>query len=103
MEDRWTNGPLSIKTVARLDLPEAINWLHLVGGRWLLVASSDNRISRLSCFDASLAFSGSPKPVAESWFEAPIHKAGVEVQGNRIVIAAGVGHPYVSLHFPAQL
>jgi hypothetical protein len=93
LADGWKDGRLSIKRVTRLDRPQAAMWLKPVTERWLLVASSDNYISRLSCFDASLAFSSSPEPLAECYFEGLIKTACAEVQDDHIIVSIGAGHP----------
>jgi hypothetical protein len=93
MSDGWTNGRLSIRQVTRMDLSQAVTWLKLAAGQWLLVASSDSYTSRLCCFDVSLALSRSTNPLAECFFEGPIKTACVEIQDDHIIVSIGVGHP----------
>lgn len=82
---KWSTG-------AYIDLSQPVHWLRLVGGRWLLVASSDHSVSNLTCWDISLVTTrGLAEPTAECFLPGPIKTGQVEIQSEAIVIALAVG------------
>lgn len=89
----WSGETLSPKRTVRLDLPRMVDWLKLVSGRWLFVASSDNYSSEFSCWDVSsvLTVGGSPEPLAQCFLPGRVNSGFVEVQQDGVVIALGVG------------
>ncbi|KAJ7221823.1 hypothetical protein B0H12DRAFT_302740 [Mycena haematopus] len=70
LDVQWETGLLSSTRNWRLDLPQTITWLRLVAGTWLFVASSDNHVSKINCWDLTLVFRGRKEPVAEPIFPA---------------------------------
>lgn len=88
--DSWSGGAVTPKRVMHLDLPQSVDWLKLVNGRWLIVASSDNYVSKLSCWDMSLVSTGSVKPSAECFLPGRVNTVKLEVQSNGVVIALGI-------------
>lgn len=93
MEYTWSHGQLGLKHITRLDLPQEVKWLRLLGGRWLLVASADDYVSRLCCFDISL-FSESTKAIAECFFAGAVKTGCAELQSDGlVVIALGIAFP----------
>lgn len=83
-----------------MKLSQPVHWLRLVAGRWLMVASWDHSISKLSCWDISLVTRGLLEPVAECFLSGPVKTGQVEIQpGTGIVIGLSVGPSrYVSSH-----
>ncbi|KIM83834.1 hypothetical protein PILCRDRAFT_87817 [Piloderma croceum F 1598] len=71
-------GVLFRKAVKHLDVAQTVTWLHLVNGRWLFVASSDNYTK---CF-----------------LPGPEKMGQIEVQPEGLVIALGVGLTHSAIH-----
>ncbi|KAJ6578650.1 hypothetical protein DFH09DRAFT_1310634 [Mycena vulgaris] len=88
---RWRSQDLCPVKVWRLYLPQSITWLRLISGSWLFVASSDNHVSKISCWDLSLLFQGYPEPIAEAYLPGQVRTAQLEVQDSGIVLAFGLG------------
>ena len=84
-------GTLAIHKTASLGLPKSVTWLRIVGGRWLLVAASNQEISTFSCWTLTDVFEGKPKPLAERYLPGPVHDGEVEVQMEGVVIAISIG------------
>ncbi|KAJ7746321.1 hypothetical protein B0H16DRAFT_961522 [Mycena metata] len=98
LADKWEAGNLSPIEISRLRLAQSITWLRLVNGNWLFVASSDNNVSRISCWDLSLVFQGSVEPVAEAYLPGRVKTAKLEVQSSGVVLALGLGPESSSIH-----
>nr|GAT43029.1 predicted protein [Mycena chlorophos] len=81
-----------------LYLPQSITWLRLVHSRWLFVASSDDKASKLSCWDLFEVFAGNTLPVAEGFLPGRVKTGKLEVQGHEVVIALGLGPETRSTH-----
>ncbi|KAJ7038942.1 hypothetical protein C8F04DRAFT_1321592 [Mycena alexandri] len=102
LADAWhgLGKPMPPVTFWRLDtkphLP--ISWLRLVAGTWLFVASSDDEVSKISCWDLSLLFQGYAEPIAEAYLPGPVETARLEVQEAGVVFALGIGLPSPSVH-----
>ncbi|KAJ7703914.1 hypothetical protein B0H17DRAFT_39004 [Mycena rosella] len=88
---KWRAKDLCPVNVWRLHLQQSITWLRLVSGNWLFVASSDNHISKISCWDLSLLFQGYVEPIAEAYLPGQVKTAQVEVQAAGVVLALGLG------------
>ncbi|KAJ7703921.1 hypothetical protein B0H17DRAFT_1193853 [Mycena rosella] len=84
---RWNANDLSPVNVWRLHLCQSITWLRFVSGRWLFVASSDNDVSKISCWDLSVIFRGGTEPIAEAYLPGPVKTARLEVQASGVVLA----------------
>lgn len=84
---------LSPKQVVHLDMALSVTWLRLVHGRWLFTASSDNYLSKFTCFDISRVYQGSSEAIAECFLPGPVNSGYVEVQPRGVVIALGLGFP----------
>ncbi|KAJ6578630.1 hypothetical protein DFH09DRAFT_1448695 [Mycena vulgaris] len=87
---RWRSQELCPVKVWRLYLLQSITWLRLVSGSWLFVASSDNHVSKISCWDLSLFFQGYPEPIAKAYLPEQVRTARLEVQDSGIVLAFGL-------------
>lgn len=89
----WSQSEITPKHTLPLHLPRSVDWLKLVNGKWLFVASSDRFVSKLSCWDLSisLATHGISKPLAECFLPDRVNSGRVEVQNLGVVIALGVG------------
>lgn len=75
-----------------LNLSQPVHWLRLVAGRWLLVASSDHSVSKLTCWDISLVVTrGLAEPTTECFLPGQVKTGQVEIQSGAIVIALAVG------------
>ncbi|KAF8177079.1 hypothetical protein K438DRAFT_1939150 [Mycena galopus ATCC 62051] len=83
-------GLLSPVSNWRLDLPQSITWLRLVAGSWLFVASSDNHVSKISCWNLLSVFGGCKEPLAEAYLPGQVKTAKLEVQDSGIVLALGL-------------
>lgn len=94
LEHDWNGGQVALKHTVRLDLPQEVKWLRLLCGRWLLVAASDDYLSRLCCFDIC-RFSESTKPIAECFFAGAVKTGHAELQSDGLIIALGVDFPLV--------
>ena len=88
----WTpHSQITPKNIISLHLPQSVNWLKLVNGRWLFVASSDRFVSKLSCWDLSMAKRDVTNPLAECYLPDIVNSGKAEVQDQGVVIALGVG------------
>ncbi|KAF7307561.1 F-box domain-containing protein [Mycena indigotica] len=74
-----------------INLPQSITWLHLAQGRWLFVASSDDKVSKLSCWDIFRIFKGNTEPIAQGYLPDVVKTGKAEVQDREIVLALGLG------------
>ncbi|KAJ7038935.1 hypothetical protein C8F04DRAFT_331720 [Mycena alexandri] len=95
---RWRNNDLFPVQVWRLNLCQSITWLRLVAGSWLFVASSDNYVSKITCWDMSLLFQNHMEPIAEAYLPGQVKTAQLEVQDSGLVIALGLGPSSPSVH-----
>ncbi|KAJ7161072.1 hypothetical protein C8R46DRAFT_1194422 [Mycena filopes] len=95
---RWRKNDLLPVNAWQMGLPQSITWLRLVIGRWLFVASSDNHVSKIACWDLSLLFQGNLEPVAEAYLPGQVKTAQLEVQDTGIVLALGLGPSSPSVH-----
>ncbi|KAJ7116524.1 hypothetical protein C8R44DRAFT_879890 [Mycena epipterygia] len=95
---KWEIKDLRPVNVWRLNLPHSIDWLRLVFGSWLFVASSDDDTSKISCWDLSLLFQGYREPIAEAYLPGKVETAHIEVQASGIVIAMGLGPESLTVH-----
>ncbi|KAJ7038950.1 hypothetical protein C8F04DRAFT_1392752 [Mycena alexandri] len=95
---RWRNNDLFPVQVWRLNLCQSITWLRLVAGSWLFVASSDNYVSKITCWDMTLLFQNHMEPIAEAYLPGQVKTAQLEVQDSGIVIALGLGPSSPSVH-----
>lgn len=58
-----------------------MTWVHLVGAKWLLVASSDCSLSSLALLSVPDVLRGeAPLPVAEAYLDAAVRNGELEVQ-----------------------
>ncbi|KAF7307567.1 F-box domain-containing protein [Mycena indigotica] len=75
---KWTppENPSPFRTWS-INLPQSITWLHLAQGRWLFVASSDDRETRNPL----------PRAIYQMWSRP----GKAEVQDREIVLALGLG------------
>ncbi|KAK7017341.1 hypothetical protein R3P38DRAFT_3201791 [Favolaschia claudopus] len=77
LDAKWKARDLSPVRDFQLRLPQSITWLRLVAGTWLFVASSDNYISKLTCWDVHSVFrvttNLSPRHTFRRSALAPIH------------------------------
>ncbi|KAJ7092389.1 hypothetical protein B0H15DRAFT_799543 [Mycena belliarum] len=95
---KWRAKDLCPVNVWRLYLCHSINWMRLVSGSWLFVASSDNHVSKISCWDLSLVFQGYTEPLAEAFLPGQVRTARLEVQASGIIIALGLDLDSPSVH-----
>jgi hypothetical protein len=86
---RWCATNLCPVNVWRLYLCQSITWMQLVSGNWLFVASSDDEVSKISCWDLSLVFQGYTEPIAEAYLPGQVRTAHLEVQASGVVLALG--------------
>lgn len=71
-----------------LNQPRSVTWLHIVRGKWLLVATSGHEISSISAFScAEILRSATPKPFAKAFLPAPVSGGAVEFDGDIMLIA----------------
>ncbi|KAF7307572.1 F-box domain-containing protein [Mycena indigotica] len=90
--EKWAlTGTPSPSRIWPIYLPQSITWLHLTQGRWLFVASSDDKVSKLSCWDIFRIFSGNTEPIAEGYLPDKVKTGKVEVQDCDIILALGLG------------
>jgi hypothetical protein len=68
---RWRGNDLQPVKMRRIDIQYPITWLRLVSGGLLFVASSDNNVSKISCWDLSSIFKGFTEPIAEAYLHCP--------------------------------
>ncbi|KAJ7746319.1 hypothetical protein B0H16DRAFT_961435 [Mycena metata] len=98
LADKWAAGNLSPVKTWRLRLAQSITWLRLVNGNWLFVASSNNNVSKISCWDLSLVFQGYIEPLAEAYLPGQVKTAKLEVQTCGVVLSLGLGPESSSIH-----
>lgn len=91
LAQKWRKNDICPVNVWRLDLCQSITWLRLVSGSWLFVASSDNDVSKISCWDLSLIFQGYTDPIAEAYLPGQVKTAQLEIQETGVVLALGLG------------
>ncbi|KAJ6492777.1 hypothetical protein C8R47DRAFT_1119741 [Mycena vitilis] len=91
LDRKWTRNDLHPADIWRHNLCQSITWLRLVNGSWLFVASSDNYVSKISCWDLSLVFQGSTEPIVEAYLPGKVKTAQVQVQDIGVVLALGLG------------
>ncbi|KAF7319512.1 hypothetical protein HMN09_00290300 [Mycena chlorophos] len=89
---KWTSMSSAPATLVRLDLSLSVTWVQLVAGTWLLVASSNDRESQLSCYD--LATPGT----THAYLPGCVRTAKAEIQDDGIVLALGLTHEAHALH-----
>jgi hypothetical protein len=75
----------------RIDIQYPITWLRLVSGGLLFVASSDNNVSKISCWDLFSIFKGFTEPIAEAYLPGKVQSARLEVQEWGVALALGLG------------
>ncbi|KAF7319514.1 hypothetical protein HMN09_00290600 [Mycena chlorophos] len=76
-------------TLVRLDLSLSVTWVQLVAGTWLFVASSNDRESKLSCYDLAV------KPTqgtTHAYLPGRVRTAKAEIQEDGVVLALGLAH-----------
>ncbi|KAJ7447308.1 hypothetical protein B0H11DRAFT_2248371 [Mycena galericulata] len=95
---KWKEHDLCPVNVWRRNLCESITWLRLVDGSWLFVASSDNEVSKISCWDLSLLFQGYAEPVDVSYLPGQVKTAQLEVQETGVILALGLGPNSPAVH-----
>jgi hypothetical protein len=91
LKRKWMTNDISPVNVWRLKLPQSITWLRLVAGSWIFVASSDNEVSKISCWDLSSVFQGNTEPIAEAYLPGQVKTGQLEVQNGGIILALGLG------------
>ncbi|KAF7307573.1 F-box domain-containing protein [Mycena indigotica] len=84
-----------------INLPQSITWLHVTQGRWLFVASSDENVSKLGCWDIFRIFEGNVEPIAQGYLPDVVKTGKTEVQGRDIVLGLGLGSQSNSTHIIA--
>ncbi|KAF7302812.1 F-box domain-containing protein [Mycena kentingensis (nom. inval.)] len=84
---KWAAGSLDAARKYPLFLPQSITWLRLVQGRWLFVASSDDRVSKISCWDMARILGGSDEPIAEAYLPGKVETAQLEFKDGAVVIS----------------
>ncbi|KAJ7748074.1 hypothetical protein B0H16DRAFT_911000 [Mycena metata] len=95
---RWRSNNLFPVQVWRLNLCQPITWLRLVAGSLLFVASSDNHVSKITCWDMSSVFQNYMEPIAEAYLPGQVKTAQLEIQDSGIVVALGLGSSSPSVH-----
>jgi hypothetical protein len=88
---RWRGNDLQPVNMRRIDTQYPITWLRLVSGGLLFVASSDNNVSKISCWDLSSIFKGFMEPIADAYLPGKVQSARLEVQEGGVVLALGLG------------
>ncbi|KAF7335416.1 F-box domain-containing protein [Mycena venus] len=98
LDFKCETGTLSPVRDWRLYLPQSITWLRLVAGTWLFVASSDNHISKISCWDLTSVFQGHREPLTEAYLPGQVKTGKLEVQDSGVVLALGLGAESLAVH-----
>ncbi|KAK7055941.1 hypothetical protein R3P38DRAFT_2498831 [Favolaschia claudopus] len=98
LEMRWKARDFSPVRDYQLRLPQSITWLRLVAGTWLFVASSDNYVSKLTCWDVHSIIRGHPEPLAEAYLPGQVKTGQLEIQNSGIVLALGLGPESQAVH-----
>ncbi|KAK7017344.1 hypothetical protein R3P38DRAFT_2716808 [Favolaschia claudopus] len=98
LDAKWKARDLSPVRDYQLRLPQSITWLRLVAGTWLFVASSDNYISKLTCWDVHSIIRGHHEPLAEAYLPGQVKTGQLEVQDSGIVLALGLGPESQTVH-----
>ncbi|KAK7017342.1 hypothetical protein R3P38DRAFT_2986696 [Favolaschia claudopus] len=98
LDAKWDARRLSSVRDHQLRLPQCITWLRLVAGTWLFVASSDNDISKISCWDVPSILRGNRQPLAEAYLPGQVKTGELEVQASGIVLALGLGPESPAVH-----
>ncbi|KAJ7704421.1 hypothetical protein B0H17DRAFT_10931 [Mycena rosella] len=97
LADKWAARDLSPAKTWRFYLSHSITSICLVAGTWLFVASSDDHISKISCWDLSLVFEGYIEPLVEAYLPGQVKTGKLEVQDSGIVLALGLGAESLSV------
>ncbi|KAF7375639.1 F-box domain-containing protein [Mycena sanguinolenta] len=95
---KWESSLLSPICNWCLYLPQCITWLRLVAGTWVFVASSDNYVSKVSCWDLTLVSRGSEGPLSEAYLPGQVETGRLEVQDSGVVLALGLGPEFSAVH-----
>ncbi|KAJ7816525.1 hypothetical protein B0H14DRAFT_2844671, partial [Mycena olivaceomarginata] len=98
LDMKWKTGVLSPTCDWGLHLPQSITWLRLVAGAWLFVASSDNHVSKISCWALASVFQGFKEPLAEAYLPGQVKTGKLEVQESGVVLALGLGPESPAVH-----
>ncbi|KAJ6530911.1 hypothetical protein DFH09DRAFT_1409561 [Mycena vulgaris] len=96
---KWESRDLCPNNAWHLHLLQSITWICLVTGSWLFVASSDNHISKISCWDLSLVFQGYTESLAEAYLPGQVKTGKLEIQDCGVILALGLGSEHVSIVF----
>ncbi|KAF7290877.1 Peptidase S53 domain-containing protein [Mycena chlorophos] len=88
VSERWSRQDLDPSQRSNILLPQPITWLHLVDGRWVFVAYSNDEISRIACWDL---LATQTEAIAEGFLSGRVESARVETQDNGIVLALALG------------
>ncbi|KAJ6546354.1 hypothetical protein B0H10DRAFT_2131537 [Mycena sp. CBHHK59/15] len=98
LQRKWRAMDLSPSRIWHMNIPQSITWLRLAAGRWLFVTSSDNHVSRISCWDLVLVFQGNKEPIANAYLPGQVNTAEMEIQDSGVVIALGLDTELPSVH-----
>ena len=84
-----------------LDGVRPITWVHVLQGRWILVASCDSSVSDLSLWPLQALLSvekGQTRPpaTATAYLQGPVAGGIVDILEERVVIALEIRSPYVA-------
>ncbi|KAF7976563.1 hypothetical protein HWV62_6229 [Athelia sp. TMB] len=95
-DEDFDEGTLRPRKIVRFDLPRCVTWTCIVLSQWMLVASSDNHSSVMSCWDISKALQGDTKPVSTWYLPGPVHTGKTHAQSSGVIVALGLGRPVYS-------
>ncbi|KAF7302049.1 F-box domain-containing protein [Mycena indigotica] len=101
LADKWASDDMAPSKTVTFGLPQSITWLRLVASRWLFVASSDNYVSIIACWDILSLFDGDLSTIALAYLPGRVQTGHLEIQGSQIVIALGLGPETSSVHVVA--
>lgn len=80
--------PCSQPTISRLSTRQAVTWVRLVQGQWLLVAfSSPQSHYTLALYSLTQTDEGRPAQLAVTQLPGPVSSGEFQVQEDRVVIA----------------
>jgi len=81
-----------VPKIIRIDQERPVTWVHLVHGRWLLVATSDKDASCIALWKIAdiLRDAAHAKPASQAFLPAAVRDGVVDVQDDALVIALSI-------------
>jgi hypothetical protein len=79
--------PCQQPSITRLDSKQPVQWIRLVHGQWMLVASTGKQGSVLTLYSLTEMENGKPSLIAAGELPGPVSSGDVQVHDDRLVVA----------------